>query len=85
MEDTEKFLQQMKEEPVAWLSVLAQEREKKWKQSRDVWEVLWRDLAMRWVWGIRESEILRKTPRFVTCTPGQTVACWSKMSVLGKD
>ena len=33
----------------------------------------------------RERERLRKTPRFVTCTPGQTVACWSKMSVLGKD
>lgn len=33
----------------------------------------------------RERERLRKTPRFVTCTPGQMVACWSKMSVLGKD
>lgn len=44
------------EEPVAWLSVPAQEMDKKWEQSGAVWEVLWQDLVMRWVLGIRERE-----------------------------
>lgn len=48
--------------------------EKKWKHSRDIEEVVGlQDLVVGWIFGVTESEMLRKTPGFVTCKPGQIV------------